>query len=305
MNMAGIEQYCVFFPKMAEIMHSSAGWRDRLRFPERMEKMLNLVRLGLVCLFAFNATVVRAEAPVAAPPAAAAQKTITIFAAASLKNALDEAIALYQKAHQGLDAKTSYAASLTLAKQIEAGAPADIFVSADTASMDYLAEKSLLKPDTRTDLLGNTLVVVAPASSPLKSLDFTKPAFTAALGSGRIATGDPASVPVGKYAKAAFEKLDLWSLVESHFAFTDNVRSALVFVAREEAPLGVVYATDAKSEPKVKIVATFAENTHPKIVYPIALTRGAGEEAASILKFLKGREAKAVFERNGFAVLKR
>lgn len=265
--------------------------------------MLKLMRLGLLCLVALNVGVVRAESP--ASTAVAAQKTVTVFAAASLKNALDEAGGLFQKAQPGVEIKASYAASLTLAKQIEAGAPADIFVSADLASMDYLAEKGLIRPDTRTDLLGNTLVVVAPASSQLKSLAFTRPAFSAALGDGRIATGDPASVPVGKYAKAAFEKLDLWSLVESRFAFTDSVRSALTFVARNEAPLGVVYATDAKSEPKVKVVATFSESTHPKIVYPIALTRGANEEAGRFLSFLKGPEAKAVFIRNGFSFLSR
>jgi len=265
--------------------------------------MLKLMRLGLLCLVALGVGVARAEAPAATT--AVAQKTVTVFAAASLKNALDEAAGLFQKAQQGAEIKTSYAASLTLAKQIEAGAPADIFVSADLASMDYLSERSLIKPETRAELLGNTLVVIAPASSPLKSLAFTRPAFSGALGDGRIATGDPASVPVGKYAKAAFDKLDLWSLLESRFAFTDSVRSALVFVARNEAPLGVVYATDAKSEPKVKVVATFPENTHPKIVYPIALTRGANEEAARFLSFLKEPDAKAVFIRNGFSVLSR
>ena len=265
--------------------------------------MLKLMRLGFLGFFALQASFARAEAPAPAAPVASAQKTVTVFAAASLKNALDEAAALFQKA-QGAEIKSSYAASLTLAKQIEAGAPADIFISADAASMDYLAEKKLIKPETRVDLLGNTLVVVAPSSSPLKSLAFTKEAFLSALGSGRIATGDPASVPVGKYAKAAFEKLNLWSTLESRFAFTDNVRSALVFVAREEAPLGVVYSTDAKSEPKVKVVATFAENTHPKIVYPIAAIRASGGEmAARFLEFLKGSAAKAVFQRNGFTVL--
>jgi molybdate transport system substrate-binding protein len=264
--------------------------------------MFKMLRFSLLCLLVFDVSA-RAEAPTASAPAFTAQKTVLIFAAASLKNALDETAALFQKAH-GAEIKSSYAASLTLAKQIEAGAPADIFISADVASMDYLAQKKLIKPETRVNLLGNRLVVIAPEASPLKSLAFTTEAFSSALGSGRMATGDPASVPVGKYAKAAFEKLGLWSALESRFAFTDNVRSALVFVAREEAPLGVVYATDAKSEPKVKIVATFAEGAHPKIVYPIAITQAtaAGEAAGSFLEFLKGPAAKAVFEREGFIV---
>lgn len=263
--------------------------------------MFKLLRFSLLCLLAFDVSAL-AEAPTASAPPLTAQKTVLVFAAASLKNALDETASLFQKAH-GAEIKSSYGASLTLAKQIEAGAPADIFISADVASMDYLAQKKRIKLETRVNLLGNRLVVIAPEASPLKSLAFATEAFASALGSGRIATGDPASVPVGKYAKAAFENLGLWSTLESRFAFTDNVRSALVFVAREEAPLGVVYATDAKSEPKVRIVATFAESVHPKIVYPIAITRAAnGEAAGSFFEFLKGPAAKAVFERQGFIV---
>jgi molybdate transport system substrate-binding protein len=261
--------------------------------------MLKLMRVGFLCLFALETSFACAASP-------APQKATMLFAAASMRNALDEAMALFQKAHRGVEIKASYAASMTLARQIAAGAPADIFVSADVASMDYLAARDLIKPETRFDLLGNSLVVVAPSDSPLNSLAFTEEAFFVALGSGRLAIGDPASVPAGKYAKAAFEKLGLWSALEPRFAYAENVRSALVFVARKEAPLGVVYATDAKSEPKVKIVATFAEGAHPKIVYPIALTQAAsGDTPTRFIKFLKGPQAKAVFLRNGFSVLAR
>lgn len=236
-------------------------------------------------------------------PAPAAPQIVMIFAAASLKNALDDAVAAY-KAKTGTGVTVSYAASLPLAKQIEAGAPADIFISADVASMDYLADQNLIRQETRSNLLGNRLVVVAPKSSALQSLPFTKEAFAKAIGAGRIATGDVASVPAGKYAKAALEKLDLWSLTEPHLAPSENVRAALVFVAREEAPLGIVYATDANAEPKVKIVATFPETSHPLIVYPVALTASAaGEAPAQLLAFLKGPEAAPAFIREGFVIL--
>lgn len=257
------------------------------------------------CVIAFSivmfATRVGAEAPTTS--AAGGQSvSVTIFAAASLKNALDAAAAYKRKT--GVDATISYAGSMALAKQIESGAPAEIFFSADVPSMDYLAEKNLIQPKTRFDLLGNALVLIAPRAASLDKVALTKEAFAAAIGSGKIATGDVASVPVGKYAKAALEKLGLWSIAEPHFAFTDNVRSALMFVAREEAPLGIVYLTDAKSEPKVKTVATFPATSHPPIVYPIALTSAAkGDAPAKFLNFLKGREAKAIFVEQGFVAL--
>jgi molybdate transport system substrate-binding protein len=247
---------------------------------------------------------VLAEAPVASAPAnaQASAPTITVFAAASLKNALDAAAAAF-KAKSGIELKVSYAGSMALAKQIESGAPADVFVSADESSMDYLAGKSLIRSNTRSKLLGNTLVVVAPRSAKLEKLAFSKEAFTAAIGSGKISTGDPASVPIGKYAKAALEKLGIWAAVEADFAYTDNVRSALMFVAREEAPLGIVYLTDAKSEPKVKVVATFPSNSHPPIIYPIAETSSAqGDGPAKLLAFLKSNAGKVIFVEQGFSV---
>lgn len=249
---------------------------------------------------------VQSEVPAGSAPAGAqaAAPAITVFAAASLKNALD-AIAAAFKTKSGQELKISYAGSMALARQVEAGAPAEVFVSADAASMDYLGQKGLIQPDTRSNLLGNALVVVAPKASKLEKLAFTREAFASAIGSGKIATGDVASVPVGKYAKAAFEKLGLWSSIEQQFAFSDNVRAALMFVAREEAPLGVVYLTDAKSEPNVKIVATFPEDSHPPIVYPIALTTSAkGDGPTKLLTFLKSKSAKAIFVEQGFSVLK-
>lgn len=223
---------------------------------------------------------------------------VTVFAAASLKNALDQAAAGFQAA-TGIKTSISYAASLTLARQIEAGAPADMFISADAASMDYLSERKLIAPATRVDLLGNRLVVVAPKSSRVETLAFTSEAFAAAIGSSRLVTGDPSSVPAGKYAKAALEKLGLWSAVAPRLAFTDTVRAALVFVALGEAPLGIVYSTDANFEPGVKIVAIFPENSHPQIVYPIALTAAGGEAAALFLAFLKGA-GSTHFQQHGF-----
>jgi len=262
--------------------------------------MLTFLRPLAALILAASVTAARAEAPTPARAEAGAAQPTLVFAAASLKNALDEAATAF-KARTGLEAKLSYGGSLTLAKQIESGAPADLFISADLASMDYLAGKNLLRPATRANFLGNSLVVVAPATSKLTSLAFTKDAFEAALGSGRLSTGDVNSVPVGKYAKAALESLGLWSALESRFAYSDSVRSALVFVAREEAPLGIVYLTDAKSEPKVKVVATFPAKSHAPIVYPLALVANAKNPVAEqFLAFLKSKEGLAFFAAQGF-----
>jgi len=258
----------------------------------------------MIQMFVVLATLMAVAAPSALAQAPTAAVPVTVFAAASLKNALDEAAARFTAA-TGIGARLSYAASFTLARQIEAGAPADVFISAHAAAMDYLAERKLIDPKSRVDLLGNSLVVVAPKSSPLETLAFTSAALAAAIGEGRIATGDPASVPAGAYAKAALEKLDLWRAVAPRLAFTDNVRAALVFVAREEAPLGLVYATDARSEPRVKVVAVFPEDSHPKIFYPAALTGAGGEAPARFFAFIRGPDGKAIFERHGFVFLPR
>lgn len=238
----------------------------------------------------------------AAPALAENPEPVTVFAAASLKNALDDAAAAF-RGTTGVEARISYAASFTLARQIEAGAPADVFISADRASMDYLADRKLIDPAARVDLLGNRLVLAAPATARFDQVALDRDAILGALGEGRLAMGDPASVPAGKYGRAAFEKLGLWSALQSRAAFSDNVRSALLFVARAEAPLGVVYATDARAEPKVKVVAQFPPTSHPEIVYPLATTARAGASARRFADFLKASTAKAAFEKQGFVFL--
>ncbi|TBW40315.1 molybdate ABC transporter substrate-binding protein [Siculibacillus lacustris] len=237
-------------------------------------------------------------------PVAAETAGPTVFAAASMKTALDEIDALYTKA-TGKSVTVSYAASSALAKQIEQGAPADLFVSADIPWMDYVAAKGLIRPETRVDLLGNALVLIAPLSQP-ETLTLAPGAPLAAkIGDGKLATGDIASVPVGKYAKAALEKLGLWAEVQPKIAGTDNVRAALSLVARGEARYGIVYATDAKSEPKVTVVGTFPTDSHPPIVYPVAITKDStSPDAAAYLAFLKGPEAAKIFVDQGFTILK-
>ena len=243
---------------------------------------------------------------VASPLLKAAQAQndpLLVFAAASLKDVFEEAGKAYT-AQSGVEVKFSFAASSALAKQIEAAAPADLYASADLKWMEYLDEKKLIRKDTRVNLLGNELVVIAPASSPLNALEFSEAAFTEALGDSRLATGDVTSVPVGIYAKAALQKLNLWNVVEPRLAQAENVRAALAFVARKEAALGIVYKTDALVEPAVKIIARIPEQNHEPIVYPLALTASTKNPAAEgFLAFLKSPAARAIFERAGFPVL--
>ena len=228
---------------------------------------------------------------------------VTVFAAASLKDVLEDAGKAFM-ASGGPDVRFSFAASSALAKQIENGAPADLFASADLKWMDYVADKKLIRPETRTNLLGNMLVVIAPSTSALSAVEFTSPAFTKALGDGRLSTCDVSSVPAGIYAKAAFQKLGLWGDLENHLAQADNVRSALAFVARGEAPLGIVYATDAKAEPHVRVVGVFPDDSHEPIVYPFAVTTTAkGEGAVAFLDFLRSPVGMDIFKRAGFPVL--
>lgn len=236
-------------------------------------------------------------------PAEAQDKSLTVFAAASMKNALDEADAAYT-AKSGVKISVSYAASSALAKQIEQGAPADIFISADTAWMDYSIKNKSINESTRVDLLGNAIVLIAPKDSKIENVSIG-PGFDLAklAGDGRITTGDVKAVPVGKYAKAALEKLGSWQAAESKFAMAENVRAALALVARGEAALGIVYSTDAKVEPGVKIVGTFPADSHPPIVYPVAATANAKADAADYLAFLRSTQAKAVFEKYGFSYL--
>ena len=251
-------------------------------------------------LAAFAAIVAAASLPL---PSVAQEKSITVFAAASLKNALDEVDELFTK-QSGIQVVASFSASSALMKQIEQGAPADVFLSADIDWMDYGANHDLIKNDTREDLLGNRLVLITAKDSKIGSVSIAPGFDLAALaGSGRIATGDVRAVPAGLYAKAALEKLGIWGSVESKLAMAENVRAALRLVARGEAPLAIVYETDAKIDPSVKIVGVFPDDSHPPIVYPVALTKNAKAIAAQYLAFLTTPAAKAVFERYGFRML--
>jgi molybdate transport system substrate-binding protein len=238
---------------------------------------------------------------VAAMPAQA--QNVVVFAAASLKNALDD-IAGHYRHESGKHITISYAATSTLAKQIAAGAPADIFISADLDWMNYLAQRHLIKPETRRNLLGNSLVLVAPAGSTLSVTIAPHFPLAAVLGDGHLAMADPRAVPAGKYGKAALEKLGVWGSVAHRIAAAENVRAALLLVARGEAPLGIVYKTDAAVEPGVKIVATFPAGTHPPIIYPMALTAAStNPDAVAVAAYLRGPEARRLFDKQGFTVL--
>jgi molybdate transport system substrate-binding protein len=236
-------------------------------------------------------------------PAVAQGRDVLVFAAASLKNALDEISAQWQR-ESGKKVAISYAASNTLIKQIEQGAPADIFMSADLDWMDYGQQKDLIKPDTRANLLGNRLVLIAPKDANV-SVNIA-PGFdlAAALKGDRLAMANVDAVPAGKYGKAALEKLGAWNGVKDRIAQAESVRAALVLVSRGEAPLGLVYQTDAAADPTVRIVGTFPENTHPPIIYPIALTKESrNADAQAFLNYIRSPAARAAFERQGFTVL--
>ena len=236
-------------------------------------------------------------------PALAQDKALTVFAAASMKNALDEVNAAYT-AKTGVKVTSSYAASSALAKQIEQGAPADIFISADLEWMDYSVGKKNINEKTRTSLLGNSIVLIAGKDSKLADVKIGQGFDLAKLaGDGKIATGDVKSVPVGKYAKAALEKLGAWTAAEPKFAMAESVRAALTLVSRGEAPLGIVYSTDAKVDPGVKIIGTFPADSHPAIIYPVAATTTAKSDAADYLAFLKSPASKTVMEKYGFTFL--
>jgi molybdate transport system substrate-binding protein len=239
-----------------------------------------------------------------APPTAAAQDSLTVFAAASLKNALDDANAAFSKS-TGIKVVASYAASSALVKQIEQGAPADVFISADLRWMDYAAEHRLIKPDSRANLLGNRLVLIAPKDSKLDHVAIGKGFDIAKLaGDGRIAVADVKAVPAGTYAKAALEQLGTWKAAEGKLAMAENVRATLAFVARGETAIGIVYETDAKIEPKVKIVGVFPDESYPPVTYPVAATAATSNAAvARYLNFLRSSAAKAIFEKYGFSFL--
>lgn len=231
----------------------------------------------------------------------AADKSVTVFAASSLTDVLQEITRTFT-ADTGISVRVSPAASSALARQIESGSPADVFISADQEWMDYLATRRLIKAETRVDIVSNSLVLVAPADSKL-SLRIS-PGFelAKALGkNGRLAMGDPASVPAGKYAAAALAKLGVWKEVKDRTIPADNVRTALNFVALGEAPLGIVYATDARGNTRVRVVDTFPASSHERITYPAAATARSNADAARFVKYLRSDKAASILDRAGFS----
>jgi molybdate transport system substrate-binding protein len=247
-------------------------------------------------------TTLAALAFIALSPAAHADEVV-VFAAASLRNALDVVTTAWTEG-TGKTAVVSYAASSALARQIEAGAPADIFVSADLDWMDYLAAAGLIDPASRRSLLGNRLVLVASGGGAASVAIGPGVDLAGALDGGRLAIADPAAVPAGRYAKAALQGLGLWDGVADQLAPTENVRAALALVATGEAPLGIVYATDAVAEPGVTVVGSFPPDSHPPIIYPVARIAASDNPAArDLLGFLVTDAARAAFEAQGFTVL--
>jgi len=240
----------------------------------------------------------------AAAPQVSAQETLTVFAAASMRNALDDVNAAFTK-KTGVKITASYAASSALAKQIAQGAPADAYISANVKWMNFLAGKKMVTAGTRVDLLGNSLVLIAPKDSKLGNVKIEKGFDIAKLaGDGRIAVADTKAVPAGLYAKAALTSLGAWQTAEPKLAQAENVRATLAYVARGETPLGIAYSTDAKIEPKVKIIGTFPVGSHPAITYPVAgLAARKNTHVKAYLNFLQTQVAKAIFEKYGFSFL--
>lgn len=254
-------------------------------------KSIARIAVFLVAAFVFSPSVAKAQ-------------DLLVFAAASLKTALDEIHAGWTAEKRG-GVKASYAASSALARQIEAGAPADIFLSADLDWMDYLQQRNQLKAGSRTSLLSNRIVLIAPANAQA-SLTITPGfALTDLLGrDGRLAMADVNAVPAGKYGKAALEHLGVWPMVQNRVAQAENVRAALMLVARGEAPAGIVYETDAAAEKSVRILGRFPETSHPPIIYPAAaLAASQHPQAMAYLGHLRSSAAKAVFEKHGFTLL--
>jgi molybdate transport system substrate-binding protein len=239
-----------------------------------------------------------------ATSAGADDTKLTIFAAASLKTALDKVSAAWT-ADTKKDTVISFAASSALAKQIEAGAPADVFISADTSWMSYLSDKKLVAADGVINLLGNEIVLIAPKDSKIEAKLEKGVDLAALLGDGKLAMADVKAVPAGKYGKAALESLGAWAAVEAKVAQAENVRAALKLVATGEAALGIVYVTDAHAEPAVKVVATFPAESHPAIIYPAAVVAGSkNADAAGFVTFLQSPKALDIFKAEGFTVVK-
>lgn len=225
---------------------------------------------------------------------------ITVFAAASLTDSLQAAGKAYT-ARTGVSVRFSFASSAVIAHQLESGARADLFISADSAWMDYVQARGLVDARSRHNVLRGRLVLIAPRDSRIRLAIAPGFALARALGPrGRLAVGDPDYVPAGRYARASLEKLGVWASVADRLARADNVRVALMFVSRGEAPLGIVYETDARIDPGVKIIGLFPETSHPPIVYPSAVTRNAGPEARGFHAYLRGAQGQAIFRRYGF-----
>ena len=258
----------------------------------RFARKVGVAALGLAALISFGSA-----------QSAIAGDNVTVFAAASLKNAMDavnEACAV----EVGGKATISYAGSSTLAKQIEQGAPADVFMSANLDWMTYLADRGLIREGTEVQLLGNSIVLIAPVDSTADIEIKTGFDLSGVLGDGRLAMANVDAVPAGKYGKAALETLGVWSAVESKVAQADNVRAALALVSSGEAPLGIVYKTDAAADKNVKVIGTFPDDTHPPIVYPVALVAESENGGATkFLSCLQTSKAKVLFEEQGFTVL--
>ena len=236
------------------------------------------------------------------PPVLAAEppkRELLVFAAASLTNVLGELTPAWEQS-SGVRVKLSFAASSVLARQIEAGGTADVFVSADREWMDYLQSRGLIDKASRRDLAGNRLVLIAPADSRLELKIAPGFKLAEALGDGRLATGDPDTVPAGRYARSALTTLGVWDGVADRLVRADNVRSAMMFVARGEAPLGIVYATDAAVDSKVRVIDIFPEATHAPITYPAAAVRGAKPEALALIAYLGSGKARLTWRKFGF-----
>jgi len=253
-------------------------------------------RIVLSCLALFAATLASGSEP-------AGPKPVTVFAATSLTNVLQQLGKEFTRA-TGVPLRFSFAASSVLARQIEAGAGADVFFSADQEWMDYLEQRGLIQKSTRHNVVGNRLVLIAPTDSTVNLRIEPGFAIVAALGEGRLATADPDSVPVGRYAKQALTTLGVWPDLSDRLVRAEDVRHALMFVARGEVPLGIVYATDAKAENRVRVVDTFPANTHLPITYPMALLSKANPGATQFAEFIRGDVARAAFESFGFIALR-
>jgi molybdate transport system substrate-binding protein len=248
-------------------------------------------------------TVLAALSPSLPADAREQKPPVLVSAAASLTSVLGD-LSTAWTGSSGVPVKLVFGASSVLARQIEAGGKADVFLSADEEWMDYLQQHGLIQASTRINLAGNRLVLIAPADSRIELKIVPGVRLAAALGHGRLSTGDPDTVPVGRYARSALRSLGLWDQIQDRLVRADNVRSAMMFVARGEAPLGIVYTTDALLEPKVRIVDTFPANTHAPITYPAALIPGASVEAIAYLNFLSSPQARDTWKKYGFLELK-